>query len=89
VNIIIIMFYYAIMAARHTVQNTHIRSYTQIHPLKTQKKFKTVKTVKRNRTGNISGRYDSTRNGIFEGVHYKDRSRFLAVLMLMIWLDLR
>ena len=37
---IIIMFYYAIMAARHTVQYTHIHmSYTQIHPLKTQKDF--------------------------------------------------
>jgi len=37
-----IMFYYAIMAARHTVQ------YTQIHPLKRHKK---ITTVKRNRTG--------------------------------------
>jgi len=45
------MFYYAIMAARHTVQYTHIQSYTQIHPLKKHKKiFKTIKTVKRNRT---------------------------------------
>jgi len=37
--IIIIMFYYAIMAARHTVQYTHIQSYMQIHPLKNTKRF--------------------------------------------------
>jgi len=47
VYIIIIMFYYAIMAARHTVQYTHIQSYTQIHPLKTQKDLKTVKNGKK------------------------------------------
>ena len=35
----IIMFYYAIMAARHTVQYTHIQSYAQIHPLKHKKIF--------------------------------------------------
>ena len=42
------MFYYAIMAARNTVQYTHIQSYTQIHPLKKQKDFlKTVKNGKK------------------------------------------
>jgi len=45
------MFYYAIMAARHTVQYTHIQSYTQIHPQKHKKILKQLKTVKRNRTG--------------------------------------
>ena len=44
---IIIMFYYAIMAARHTVQYTHIQSYTQIHPLKNKKILKTVKNGKK------------------------------------------
>jgi len=47
------MFYYAIMAARHTVQYTH--THTVIHAntsTKTQKDFfKQLKTVKRNRTG--------------------------------------
>ena len=51
--IIIIMFYYAIMTARHTVQYTY--THTVIHAnasTKTQKKIlKTVKTVKRDRTG--------------------------------------
>jgi len=37
--IIIIMFYCAIMAARHTVQYTHIQSYAQINPLKHKKIF--------------------------------------------------
>jgi len=42
------MFYYAIMAARYIVQYTHIQSYTQIHPLKTQTKIlKTVKNGKK------------------------------------------
>ena len=36
---VIIMFYYAIMVARHTVQYTHLQSYTQIHPLKHEKRF--------------------------------------------------
>jgi len=44
------MFYYAIMAARHTVQYTRTQSYTQIHPLEVQKD-KNCETVKRNRTG--------------------------------------
>jgi len=50
---IIIMFYYAIMAARHTVQYTYIQSYTQIgplYPLKRNKKIKNSKTVKRDIT---------------------------------------
>jgi len=41
------MFYYAILAARHTVQYTHIHANT---PTKTQKN-KNSKTVKRERTG--------------------------------------
>jgi len=45
-SVTFIMFYYAIMAARHTVQYTHIHANTAT---KTQKD-KNSKTVKRNRT---------------------------------------
>ena len=76
--IIIIMFYCAIMAAKHTVQYTHIQSYAQINPLKTQKDFfkqlKTVKKEQRLLTDGSSSRFPLWRHQLCPGTQTASRA---------------